>query len=206
MARWTGVVTAALAGGWIAAATAQEVKIGLSAEPSSIDPHFHNLTPNNSMMKHIFDTLLEQDEEQRIKPRLALSWRTLDDTTWEFKLRGGVKFTDGSDFTANDVIYSYCRVPQVENSPSSLAINVRAITGMTAPDPSTLVVTTAQAHPLLPSEISNIAILSATANGAGAVTFDRQGCKGVGSYPKTCLLYTSPSPRDISGSRMPSSA
>jgi peptide/nickel transport system substrate-binding protein len=185
MARSTGVVTVALAAGWIAAAAAQEVKIGLSAEPSSIDPHFHNLTPNNSMMKHIFDTLLEQDEQQRIKPRLALSWRTIDDTTWEFKLRAGVKFTDGSDFTANDVIYSYCRVPQVENSPSSLAINVRAITGMTAPDPSTLVVTTAQPHPLLPSEISNIAILSAAANGAGAVTFDRQGCKGVGSYPKT---------------------
>ena len=118
------------------------------------------------MMKHIFDTLLEQDEQQRIKPRLALSWRTLNDTTWEFKLRLGVKFTDGSDFTANDVIYSFCRVPQIENSPSSMAINVRAITGMTAPDPSTLVVTTAQAHPLLPNEMSTIAILSAKANGA----------------------------------------
>ncbi len=185
MARWMRVVTVALASGWIATAAAQEVKIGLSAEPSSIDPHFHNLTPNNSMMKHIFDTLIEQDEQQRIKPQLALSWRTLDDTTWEFKLRGGVKFTDGSDFTANDAIYSFCRVPQVENSPSSFAINVRAITGMTAPDPSTLVVTTAQAHPLLPNEMSTIAILSAAANGAGAVTFDRQGCKGVGSYPKT---------------------
>ncbi len=185
MARWKRLVTVALSSGWIAAASAQEVKIGLSAEPSSIDPHFHNLAPNTSMMKHIFDTLLEQDEQQRIKPRLALSWRTLNDTTWEFKLRPGVKFTDGSDFTANDVIYSFCRVPQIENSPSSMAINVRAITGMTAPDPLTLVVTTAQAHPLLPNEMSTIAILSAKANGAGAVTFDRQACKGVGTYPKT---------------------
>ena len=185
MARWTRLFAVALSSGWIAAAGAQELKIGLSAEPSSIDPHFHNLTPNNSMMRHIFDTLLEQDEQQRIKPRLAVSWRTVNDTTWEFKLRPGVKFTDGSDFTANDVIYSFCRVPQIENSPSSLAINVRAITGMTAPDPLTLLVTTAQAHPLLPSEMSTIAILSAKANGAGAVTFDRQACKGVGTYPKT---------------------
>ena len=76
-------------------------------------------------------------------------------------------------------------MPQIENSPSSLAINVRAITGMTAPDPLTLIVTTAQPHPLLPSEMSTIAILSAKANGAGAVTFDRQACKGVGTYPKT---------------------
>ena len=189
MARWTRVVTVALAGGWIAAAGAQdlktELKIGLSAEPSSIDPHFHNLAPNNSMMRHIFDAILGQDEQQRIMPRLAVSWRTVNDTTWEFKLRPGVKFTDGSDFTANDAIYSFCRVPQIENSPSSLAINVRAITGMTAPDPLTLIVTTAQPHPLLPSEMSTIAILSAKANGAGAVTFDRQACKGVGTYPKT---------------------
>jgi len=176
MARWKQLVAVALSGGFIAAANAQELKIGLSAEPSTIDPHFHNLAPNTSMMKHIFDTLLEQDEQQRIKPRLALAWRTVNDTTWEFKLRSGVKFTDGSDFTANDVIYSFCRVPQIENSPSSMAINVRAITGMTAPDPLTLVVTTAHAHPLLPSEMSTIAILSAKANGAAAVTFDRQAC------------------------------
>ena len=185
MARLTRFFAVALSSGWIAAAGAQEVKIGLSAEPSSIDPHFHNLAPNNSMMKHIFDTLLDQDEQQQIKPRLALTWRTVNDTTWEFKLRPGVKFTDGSDFTANDVIYSFCRVPQIENSPSSMAINVRAITGMTAPDPLTLLVTTAQAHPLLPNEMSTIGILSAKANGAGTVTFDRQACKGVGTYPKT---------------------
>ena len=56
---------------------------------------------------------------------------------------------------------------------------------MTAPDPATLVVTTAQAHPLLASEMSTIAILSAKANGAGTVTFGRQGCQGAGSFPKT---------------------
>ena len=87
MARWTVLSRWRLRADGSPRPAAQEVKIGLSAEPSSIDPHFHNLTPNNSMMKHIFDTLLEQDEQQRIKPRLALSWRTLDDTTWEFKLR-----------------------------------------------------------------------------------------------------------------------
>src|SRR5712692_7858165 len=136
--------------GFITAAGAQELKIGLSAEPSAMDPHFHNLAPNHSLTKHMFDRLTDQDENQRLKPMLAVSWRTLNDTTWEFKLRPGVKFTDGSDFTANDVIYSFCRVPQIENSPSSMAINVRAITGMTAPDPLTLVVTTAHAHPRLP--------------------------------------------------------
>jgi peptide/nickel transport system substrate-binding protein len=179
------VAAAVAAFAWIAGAGAQELKIGLSAEPSAMDPHFHNLTPNNALTKHIFDRLLEQDENQAVKPALATSWKTVDETTWEFKLRPGVKFSDGSEFTANDIIYSYCRVPRVENSPSSLAINTRAITRMSAPDPLTLVIGTDKPHPLLPNELSNVAVLSAKANGAGAVEFDRQECKNAGTYPKT---------------------
>lgn len=194
MARFRHAAVLAASVGWIVAAgaaglnaqgNAQELRIGLSAEPSAMDPHFHNLAPNNSMTKHVFDRLLDQDENQRLKPMLAASWRTVNETTWEFKLRPGVKFTDGSDFTANDVIYTYCRVPRVENSPSSMAINVRAITSITAPDPLTLLIATADPHPLLPNELSNLGIFSAKANGAGEVTFDRKECKGAGTYPKT---------------------
>jgi peptide/nickel transport system substrate-binding protein len=169
----------------ISASHGQELKVGLSAEPSAMDPHFHNLTPNNSLLRHIFDRLTHQDENQAVIPGLALSWRNVDESTWEFKLRPGVKFTDGSDFTANDVIYSFCRAPRVENSPSSFAIYSRGVAGMTAPDPLTLVVKTAGPYPVLPSEASTIFILSAKANGAGEVTFDRQECKGIGTFPKT---------------------
>ena len=100
---------------------AQELKVGLWAEPSAMDPHFHNLTPNNSLLRHIFDAVLDQDEHQGLKPDRRSS-KTVDDNTWEFKLRPGVKFSDGSEFTADYVIYSFCRAPRVENSPSSLAI------------------------------------------------------------------------------------
>jgi len=189
MGKFKQIVLGIAAAGAIATAGAQasdeELKIGLSAEPSAIDPHFHNLTPNNSLLKHIFDRLIDQDENQALRPGLALSWRAVDDSTWEFKLRPGVTFSDGSAFTANDVIYSFCRAPRVENSPSSFAIYSRAITAMTAPDPLTLRMTTAGPYPLLPNEVSTIALLSAKANGAGDVTFDRQECKGVGTYPKT---------------------
>ena len=182
-------VAVVIAAGWVAGAAAQEavkeLKIGLSAEPSAMDPHFHNLTPNNSLTRHIFDRLTDQDENQLVKPALAASWRTTDDQTWEFKLRPGVKFSNGDDFTANDVIYSICRAPRVENSPSSFGIYVRAISGMTAPDPLTVVIKTDKPYPLLANELSTIGILSATANGAGTVTFGRQECNGVGAYPKT---------------------
>ena len=62
----------------------QELKVGLSAEPSAMDPHFHNLTPNNSLLRHIFDRLTHQDENQAVIPGLALSWRNVDDSTWVF--------------------------------------------------------------------------------------------------------------------------
>src|SRR3546814_11529613 len=54
-----------------ASAQAAEVKIGLSAEPSSLDPHYHNLGPNNQIAYTIFDTLVLQDATQKLQPGLA---------------------------------------------------------------------------------------------------------------------------------------
>src|ERR1041385_2250994 len=161
MAQFKQVLVALAALGWASGVGAQELKVGLSAEPSAMDPHFHNLTPNNSLTKHIFDRLTDQDENQLVQPGLALSWRITDETTWEFKLRPGVKFSNGDEFTASDVIYSYCRAPRVENSPSSFGIYTRQISGMSGVDPLTLVIKTAAPHPLLPTELSTVAILSA---------------------------------------------
>jgi peptide/nickel transport system substrate-binding protein len=76
---------------------------------------------------HIFDRLVHQDESQRLIPGLATAWKTVDDLTWEFTLRRGVKFHDGSDFDAHDVVATYKRVPWVPNSPSSYTGFVRPI-------------------------------------------------------------------------------
>ena len=75
-----------------------------------------------------------EERANSVRPSLAVAWRTINDTTWEFKLRPGVTFSNGAAFTANDVIYSVCRAPRVENSPSSFGLYVRAIAGMTAPN------------------------------------------------------------------------
>src|SRR3546814_9843540 len=47
----------------------------LSAEPSSLDPHYHNLGPNNQIAYTIFDTLVLQDATQKLQPGLATSWK-----------------------------------------------------------------------------------------------------------------------------------
>ncbi len=133
--------------------------IGLKAEPSSIDPHYHNLGPNNSMAAHIFSRLIEQDEKQRLQPGLALSWKAVNDTTWEFKLREGVKFTDGSAFDADDVMFTAKRAPNVPNSPSSFGTYLKGKTFKKI-DSHTVHISTERPHPLMPVEMSNIHIIS----------------------------------------------
>lgn len=100
--------------------------------------------------------------KQRIQPALAVSWKIVDDKTWEFKLREGVKFHDGSDFTAEDVVASIKRIPLAStNSPSSFAAYVKAITEVEAVDPLTVRIKTAGPTPLLLNNLSRIAMLPA---------------------------------------------
>ena len=141
---------------------AQDLTIGLAASTTSMDPQFYVVGPNSAMARNIFDGLVNQDDKQQLQPALAVSWTAVDETTWEFKLREGVKFHDGSDFTAEDVVASIKRVPLASaNSPSSFAPYVKAITDVVAVDPLTVRVTTAEPTPLLPNNLSRIAILPA---------------------------------------------
>src|SRR4051794_22996100 len=64
-------------------AVAQELRIGLKTEPSSLDPQYHNLGPNNQIAQHLFDALIAKDAQQQPVPALALSWKAVGDTVWE---------------------------------------------------------------------------------------------------------------------------
>jgi len=144
-------------------AGAMELRIGLASEPSALDPYYHNLGPNNAMARHIFDRLVNRDPKMQLYAGLAESWKPLDDTTWEFKLRRGVKFHDGSEFTADDVVFSLERIPNVPNSPSPFTLYTKNIVGWETPDPYTIRFKTKAPHPLLPVEITNINIMSRNA-------------------------------------------
>src|SRR5258706_13096300 len=172
-------------------ATAQELSIALSTPVTSLDPHFHNLSPNNGMSKHFFDPLVKQDEQQNLRPGLAESWRALDDTTWEFKLRKGVKWHGGSDFTAEDVIATFKRVPNVPNSPSSVAIYTRSIKEATATDKYTLRLRTERPHPLLPNDLTGVQIIAKKV-AEGAKTEDFNAGKAIiGTGPYKFVEYVS---------------
>jgi peptide/nickel transport system substrate-binding protein len=82
-----------------------------------------NWDPPNSVLResiilgyHVFDHLAARDlKTGKVGPSLAISWRSLDDTTWEVKLRQGVRFHDGSPFTARDVKATFDRVLDEKN-------------------------------------------------------------------------------------------
>ena len=141
-----------------APASAQELKIAVAADVTSIDPHFFNLFPNNNIAEHIFDKLVQMDADSRMIPGIATSWKTIDDKTWEFKLRKGVKFHDGSELTAEDVVFSIDRVPLVPNSPGPFSAYTKAIVAKEIVDPYTIRFKYAAPYPLAPNDLSLIHI------------------------------------------------
>jgi peptide/nickel transport system substrate-binding protein len=149
-------------------AAAQDLRIGLKAEPTSLDPQYQNLAANNQVALNIFEPLVARDAGQRLVPALAVSWKPVSDTEWEFKLRPGVKFQDGAPFTAEDVVFTFERAAKVPNSPTPFTAITRQVTRLEIVDPLTLRITTAMPAPLLPVDLSNLPILSHTAAAGGA--------------------------------------
>lgn len=174
--------------GFAAPALAEDLTIAVGAEATSIDPHFHNLGPNNQLGFQIFDRLANPDERQNFEPGLAVSWQPIDDTTWEFKLREGVKFHDGSDFTADDVICTFERAPNVPNSPAGFGTYTKGKTFVKVDD-YTVHVKTDAPYPLMVNDLGNVAIIS-NETGCSASTEDfNSGKAAAGTGPFKFVEY-----------------
>jgi peptide/nickel transport system substrate-binding protein len=171
-------------------AAARDITMGRVAEHAAIDPHFNNAGNDASTMRNIYDSLLNFDVNQAIGPSLAASWRVLDPLTWEIRLRDGVRFHDGSPFTAEDVVFSLTRAKDVPNSPSSWARNVGDIATMTVVDPLTIRITSAVPTPLLLEQIGQVYIASRRA-AQGATTADfNSGRAAIGTGPMRFVSWT----------------
>ena len=143
-----------------AAQASQTLNLAVAAPPTSLDPHYHTLSPNNMVAEHFFDKLVGRNAKAQLVPGLAESWKLIDDTTWEFKLRQGVKFSNGDEFTAEDVVFTLKRVPNVLNSPGSFSIYTKGIVSSEVVDPYTVRFKTRGVYPLLPQDLSQIFIIS----------------------------------------------
>lgn len=172
--------------------SAQTLTVGLGAPVTTIDPHFHNVGPNNALTHHIFDRLVERDERARPQPSLAESWRVVSDTVWEMKLRRDVTWHDGKPFTADDVVFTFARVQAgVPNSPGGFGGFLRAITKVETPDAHTLILHTSAPHPLLPLDLASVCIIARhAAEGASSEDFN-SGKAAIGTGPYRMLSYRS---------------
>jgi peptide/nickel transport system substrate-binding protein len=98
-----------------AAGAAEEKPLVIASvgDVSSLDPHLLDSNhPTGSVIWSLFDSLVRRGPDGADLPRLATSWERKDDHTWRFHLRPGVKFQDGTPFTAADVKFSFDRMGQ----------------------------------------------------------------------------------------------
>jgi peptide/nickel transport system substrate-binding protein len=165
------------------AAMAQEFKMAMSSPPTSMDPHFYNLTPNTNMSAHMFETLTRLDPDDKLIPGLAESWTLVNNLTWEFKLRKGVKFHDGSPLTAEDVAWSMDRPATIIGSPGKFDSFTRAIINKKIIDAHTIRFTTREPYPLMLTDMVAVMIVSKKAT-QGLSSDDFNSGKGmIGTGP-----------------------
>ena len=172
---------------------AQTLNIGVRSGPESIDPHFTATGTHAEALKHVFDTLVWSGDDLSLEPRLATSWKAIDTSTWEFKLRPGVKFHDGSPFTAADVKFSIERIPVV-SGPNPTTIYIRRVKEVKIVDDLTVHIVTDGPAPNLPNDFIRLFVVSAKA--AAGLTKDtaneafNSGKAAVGTGPYRFVSWT----------------
>jgi peptide/nickel transport system substrate-binding protein len=172
-----------------AQAQGRTLTIAVGGAFSSIDPHFHALTPNGAVNQHIFDRLVHSDENFRMVPGLAHSWEAIAPTTWEFRLRRDVTWHDGSPFTADDVAFTFERVPTVRNSPSNFTIYTRPVQRLEIVDAYTIRMHTAAPSPLIPNLMQGLAVISRRHAASGETADFNSGRAAIGTGPYRFVSY-----------------
>ena len=152
-----------------AAAHAQDLAIALATPLRSLDPHERNEAGHNSVIDHVFETLVGLDARETLRPALAESWKALDALNWEFTLRRGVAWHDGLPLTLDDVIASLNRVAVRPDSATSFGVFTRRIESVGRVNARTLRIKTRHPHPLLPNDLASIRIVQARAAAATAI-------------------------------------
>ena len=129
-----------------------------TASPTTLDPFKVYGTQAQSFFRLIFEPLFDRDPDGKIRTPILERWGPVDQLTWEFRLRSGVRFHDGGELTAADVVYSLGRIldPGV-NSPRRHEFG--ELDTIVAVDPLTVRITTKRPYALLPARLSQFSML-----------------------------------------------
>ena len=148
---WLVLLLGSVLGGFIGVAGAAEedkIVLALERDQDNMDPHMHFQRVGILMNINMYDSLLHKTPKLEYAPSLATEWRALDDSTWEFKLRQGVKFHNGDAFSAEDVKFTFDRVLNPATKSPQYG-NIRAIKEVKVIDAHTVHLITDKPFPLL---------------------------------------------------------
>ncbi|MCW5772300.1 MAG: ABC transporter substrate-binding protein [Rhodospirillaceae bacterium] len=157
MIRWFLAAALSLGIGIGPAAAKNTLRWASQYDMQTADPHAQHEPATDAANLNIFDPLVRRSAREEIEPGLAVSWRTIDPVTWEFRLRTGVRFHDGTPFTADDVVFSIRRA-KAQNS--DFIRYVADIASVTKIDDHTIRIVTRTPDPILPGRLTRVCIMS----------------------------------------------
>jgi len=175
--------------------SAETLRWARAGDALTLDPHAQNEGPTHTVRHQMYEPLIIRDTTGAFEPALATEWGPSadDPNVWVFKLREGVKFHDGADFTAEDVVFSFERAKQPNSDMKEL---IGSIVEVRAVDDFTIEMVTDGPNPILPSNLTNLFIMDkgwTEANDTvnvqdfegGEITFATTNANGTGPYVLT---------------------
>ncbi|WP_106607950.1 ABC transporter substrate-binding protein [Shimia abyssi] len=155
MFRYAAISALALA--CASAATAETIRWAGTTDPQTMDPHAVNSAPVLGFLNNVFEGLVRRGKDMSVEPALATSWEPIGDGEgWRFTLREGVKFHDGAEFTAEDVLFSYQRASDEASDTRSW---FAPVSGVNVIDDFTVDIMTSAPNPIFPDSIANWMIM-----------------------------------------------
>jgi peptide/nickel transport system substrate-binding protein len=164
-------------------ASAETATIGTGVTPSSLDPQLGLLGSDIGYYRHIYDPLFHPDATLQPQPALATGFEIIDDDTWELKLREGIKFHDGTDFDANDVVFTWERLGTVEGSDGLAAETGSPVKEIEVVDPHTIRMHTDGPTPDLITRLTLLSIISDAIDPAATTEDFNTGKAAIGTGP-----------------------
>ena len=142
---------------WAGLAPAKTLRYASQADPQTLDPHAANLLATSRLTSQVFDPLVWRDKEWKPIPWLAVSWTQVSPTLWRFKLREGVRFHDGTPFTADDVVFSVTRALMPT---SQMRTAIQGVDSARRVDDHTVELALKEPNPALLQHLTNFRIMS----------------------------------------------